>query len=344
MKRKEKRHHKGTIDTDLDVSFDSLDKDVSFKDVDKDRVPTNRLFKSPSNTTLYSPGLRKISSNDVTLIKKISNFVESIRLDEGKGGQYNQITPTTSRDNCDIRRILHRDASQDKSTSGEMNRRDSQSSGQIHSSHDRSRVNEVDHDHTSDQLLIETEKFRAKVEAPKGINSYNDMIMPYDYQKLKERFVKPEGLARLDSKILFLRNFNQDDEFLHVTSQIEPSLRVKIERGEFVELERLLPQDRSSGSRGDDLNRQLFQLITQGTNSYLEQPTPKTGKINSIIKWDQAFRVFAAIYTNANPERASEIGQYVYVIHTAAVANPWDNVYYYDINFCELMASKPWRS
>ena len=30
--------------------------------------------------------------------------------------------------------------------------------------------------------------------------------------------------------------------------------------------------------------------------------------------------------------------------YTAAAANPWDNVYYYDINFRELMASKPWRS
>ena len=72
--------------------------------------------------------------------------------------------------------------------------------------------------------------------------------------------------------------------------------------------------------------------------------TSQAAKINSIRKWDQAFRVYAAIYTNANPECSSEICQYVYVIHTAATANPWDNVYYYDINFRELMASKPWRS
>ena len=169
--------------------------------------------------------------------------------------------------------------------------------------------------------------------------------MPYDYEKLRSRFVRPEGLAPIDSEILFLRNFDQDDEFFHVTSQIEPNLRTKIEKGEFIELERLLPKDRSAGPRGsDDLNRQLYQLITQETNNYLEPPVPKTGKINSIKKWDQAFQVFAAIYTQANPERASEIWQYIYVIHTAAAANPWDNVYFYDINFRELMATKPWRS
>ena len=119
---------------------------------------------------------------------------------------------------------------------------------------------------------------------------------------------------------------------------------MKIEKGEFVELERLLPCDNRSSSANDEINKHLFQLISQGTNSYLEPPMSKVGKINSIRKWDQAFRVYAAIYTHANPERSSEIWQYVYVIHTAAASNSWDNVYYYDINCRHLMASKPWRS
>ena len=195
----------------------------------------------------------------------------------------------------------------------------------------------------TDHLLLQAEKFKARVEAPKG--NYSDLLMRYDYEKLRSKFVKPEGLAPIDREILFLRNFDQDDEFFHITSQIDPSLRIKIERGEFIDLEWLLPRERALGRTGsDDLNRQLYQLITQGTNNYLEPPVPKTGKINSIRKWDQAFRVFVAVYTHANPERASEIWQYVYVIHTAAASNPWENVYYYDINFRELMASKPWRS
>ena len=129
------------------------------------------------------------------------------------------------------------------------------------------------------------------------------MLLPYDYDKLRNKFVKPEGLAPIDNEILFLRNFDQDDEFFHITSQIDPSLRVKIERGKFIELERLLPRDRSlNRSHSDDLNKQLYQLITQGTNNYLEQPVSRNRKINNIRKWDQAFRVFAAIYTHANTE------------------------------------------
>ena len=207
-------------------------------------------------------------------------------------------------------------------------------------------ASESDPNNIADQLLMQAEKFRAKVEAPKGKN-FTEFLMPYDYEKLRSKFIRPEGLAPLDNEILFLRNFDQDDEFFHITSQIEPTLRSKIERGEFIDLERLLPKDKIPGggrSANDDLNKQLFQLITQGTNTYLDNPIPKTGKINNIRKWDQAFHVYAAIYTNANPDRSSEIWQYVYMIHTAAAVNPWDNVYYYDINFRELMASKPWRS
>ena len=67
-------------------------------------------------------------------------------------------------------------------------------------------------------------------------------------------------------------------------------------------------------------------------------------KINSVRKWEQAFRIYAAIYMRANPERASEVWQYVYVINMATLSYHWDNVAYYDVTFRQLMAFKPWRS
>ena len=139
----------------------------------------------------------------------------------------------------------------------------------------------MNNDQVADQLLVQAEKFKARVEAPKG--NFSDMLIPYDYDGLRSRFVRPEGLAPIDSEILFLRNLDQDDEFFHVTSQIEPTLKTKIERGEFIELERLLPRDRNNRSGSEEINKQLFQLITQGTNNFLEPPPmPKTGKINNI--------------------------------------------------------------
>ena len=324
---------------------DSLgDIDVQFETVPVTAKHNNHLIKSPSDTTLFSPGLRKATNkDDLTMIEKISKFVEGIRLDSNRAAMqlpmenhnYNSVVDSN---NCDNRKVRDENSA---STSGYRRRSIDSARGIPATPHSRG----TDVDLVSDQLLMQAEKFRARVEVPKGnFNNYSEMIMPYDYDKLRSKFVRPEGLGPIDREIMFLRNFDQDDEFFHVTSQIEPCLRSKIEKGEFVELEQLLPKDRVVGGKNEDLNRQLYQLITQGTNNFVDPPVPKTGKINSIRKWDQAFRVYAAIYTNANPERASEIWQYVYVIHTAAAANHWDNMYYYDINFRELMASKPWRS
>ena len=298
------------------------------------KTPVCNLIKSPSDTTLYTPGLRKADDSD--LIDKISDFVESMCLDAKKKNFEASLRG-------DTRRILYTN-----------NRHEPGGSGAAPSS---SRKQEsatfnpdmIDTESASDHLLVQAEKFKAQIEAPKGnqnYHDYTDMLMPYDYEKLRDRLVTPEGLAPIDKEILFLRNFDQDDEFFHVTSQIDQSTRSKIEHGEFLDLERLLPKERpgSRTSTADELNKHLFQLITQGSNTFVDPPTPKVGKISSVRKWDQAFHVYAAIYTQANPSRASEIWQYVYVIHTAASANPWDNVYFYDINFRQLMASKPWRS
>ena len=303
----------------------------------------NSLIKSPSDTTLYSPGLRRANvdthvnlaaianDNESDLIEKISNFVEHIRIGNRQSYARGSSQATGSGDNnkntpLDKRRVEHR-ADRDKDIS----------------SPDRTQQ-------ATDQLLLQAEKFKARVEAPKGTylaSSSNNTgnLMPYDYDKLREKFITNEGLGPIDSEILFLRNFDQDDEFFHVTSQIDPSLKSKIERGEFIDLERLLPKDKFGNRGHDELNKQLYQLITQGTNTYMSSSLDQRGnRINNIRKWDQAFRVFAAIYTQANPSRAGEIWQYVYVIHTAATSNPWENVAYYDITFRELMASKPWRN
>ena len=70
-----------------------------------------------------------------------------------------------------------------------------------------------DPDRVANQLLVQVEKFKARVEAPKGKYSFGELLMPYDYDRLRSKFVKPEGLAPIDNKILFLRNFDQDNEF-----------------------------------------------------------------------------------------------------------------------------------
>ena len=131
-----------------------------------------------------------------------------------------------------------------------------------------------------------------------------------------------------------------DDEFFHLTCHVDPNLKQKIERGEFVDLEKLLIRDRfHSASMGG----QRMELVSRGGETYI-MPVEKDYKITNVRKWEQAFRIYAAIYSQANPHRSSEIWQYVFVINSAASSYVWENVASYDYTFRQLMACNPLRN
>ena len=76
----------------------------------------------------------------------------------------------------------------------------------------------------ADVALLEAEKFKATMVEPnagKICQSYGLNIAPQNVGA---------GLS--------------DDDFLHLTCHVEPTLMNKIEKGEFVELEKLLPKDK----------------------------------------------------------------------------------------------------
>ena len=159
---------------------------------------TPKNFKSPSDMTLYSPGLRKATENEVNLIDKISNFVEGVRLDSNKSARdRTQMKQSQVKSGGDTRKIKRSDRSTDYLATPRCSHEpdDNEQSSQL-----------------TDQLLMQAEKFKARVEAPKGM-PFSQMLMPYDYEQLRSKFIRPEGLAPLNSEIMFLRNFDQDDEF-----------------------------------------------------------------------------------------------------------------------------------
>ena len=131
-----------------------------------------------------------------------------------------------------------------------------------------------------------------------------------------------------------------DDDFFHLTCHIDPNLRAKIELGEYVDLEKLLP--RQKGRLSDDTR--LEWVHRDGGTFLVPATTDRENKINGIRRWDQAFRVYATIYCGANPTRSKEIWQYVSVINSAASAYEWNNVANYDYTFRLLMEFNPSRS
>ena len=68
------------------------------------------------------------------------------------------------------------------------------------------------------------------------------------------------------------------------------------------------------------------------------------GKIGSVRQWEQCFRVYASLYSDANPTRAAEIWQYVEIINQATASFVWENVAMYDFHFRKHMAAYPSRS
>ena len=91
-----------------------------------------------------------------------------------------------------------------------------------------------------------------------------------------------------------------DDNFFHVTCHIDSNLKAKIQNGEFVDLEKLLPKGKN---RVDG----KMELVNRNGSTYFVPVEGSQVKINGVRCWEQSFRVYAAIYSAANPNRASEI-------------------------------------
>ena len=91
-------------------------------------------------------------------------------------------------------------------------------------------------------------------------------------------------------------------------------------------------------------NENKLDLVYLDGQSFFVPTSAAETKINGIRKWEQAFRVYGAIYSQANPARVAEIWQYVHIINTAVSAYVCDNVSNYDITFRHLMSTYLQRS
>ena len=223
----------------------------------------NGWVKSPSDTTLYTPSLKMKSDTD-TVINRISNFVEGIRLDRDRSsGHHSRETRRSmdrrrSRTRTPPQYSCSRSRSRSRShlRSSRSHRASKQRSPRSHSRiynrddvysrhrlqharddndhhrrdrHSRSRSKRRHRDHgdrdelarkresnTSDKIVLQAEKFRATLAAPKG-----------KYEQIKEEFITDKGLGPINDDIQMLRNFDTDDEFFHVTCHIDLALSKK---------------------------------------------------------------------------------------------------------------------
>ena len=287
---------------------------------------TTEVIKSPSDSTIYSPALRKGVQEEVA-VQRISEFVESVRLDvekkRGSSMAKDVISPILNVNNT-------------------INATDMAVDDGVNDSSEDEDADEVDHCQRSRVLDAEgrrlsrielareraqrekahADKFKSKIEKPKGKDS---------------RELSPSTVRQTESEGVGLT----DDDFFHLTCHVEESLIGKIEEGKFVELEKLLPRDKNRRFGTDDTR---LEWVHRDGSTFLVPAQDKDSKINGVRHWEQAFRVYATIYCGANPSRAREIWQYIAVINTAASSYIWENVAQYDYTFRHLMEFNPARS
>ena len=108
-----------------------------------------------------------------------------------------------------------------------------------------------------------------------------------------------------------------DDDFFHLTCHIDPNLQLKIEKGCYVDLDKLLPKE--CGENSVYSNEKKMEWVQCEGSTYLV-PAKKSSRINCFRRWEQAFRMYATIYCTKNPNRSHEIWQYISVINTASVS------------------------
>ena len=173
------------------------------------------------------------------------------------------------------------------------------------------------------QLIVEAEQFKASVEKPKG-NS--PLLVPQVTAEIASGFPL-HNLSELTELNEYIKRVmdNDDDEFFHLTCHIDANLKFKIELGQFVELEHLLPRSHSQVVNDE----QKFQMVNK--NSYSDIG-------------NRHFVCMPQFTAKLIPHRSAEIWQYIHVINSASSAYVWENVVYYDVTFRQLMSQKPGRS
>ena len=305
----------GTTDVALDTDQNELTKEIEHQVNKLNKNPLLPAIKSPSDTTLYAPAVRKLNQNleqsgevnqiktttaiitepineTAELIKRISNFVDSIRVSD-------------------------------------QDRIDAGGSGGTHA--DKA----ADYDERAaycaakeraEQAILDAEKYKAMLADPPG-----KLPVAKQIEGVSDRTAL-QNIKDIGSGL-------SDDDFFHLTCHVDGNLITKIENGEFVDLDKLLPKDKKR--KGDD-NR--MEWIHSDGGTYLAPISNCSTKITGFRRWEQAFRIYSTIYCGANPSRSKEMWQYISVISIAASAYIWDNVYDYDVTFRHLMVFNPSRS
>ena len=157
-----------------------------------------------------------------------------------------------------------------------------------------------------------------------------------DAEKVKANIFPLQGGDIYSSKDF---NFTAriDEEYLTLGGHIDENMQQKIIKGDYIDFGRLILRDRILME--EDGRMEL--TIKDGKAFWSPVSAHDSTNIGHFQRWEQAFRIYANMYTRSHPQRASELIQYNHIIHTISQTYIWDNVYAYDKDFRMHMVKYP---
>ena len=128
-----------------------------------------------------------------------------------------------------------------------------------------------------------------------------------------------------------------DQDYLVVSSHVDEATQEKIVKGQYIDFSKLIPRDKVLS------NEEKLELVIKNGKTYWS-PVGDAITINTFARWEQAFRVYANIYTRKFPQKSGDLIEYNHIIHSIAQTYVWENVYAYDKDFRMHIARHPERS
>ena len=98
----------------------------------------------------------------------------------------------------------------------------------------------------ADKVILQAEQFKANITAPPKGNEFTPILV------------------------------ENDDDFFHITCHVEHNLKEKIERGDFVDLEKLLPKERCSS------DEKRMELVSRNGMTYFAPVQDRAARITGL--------------------------------------------------------------
>ena len=112
----------------------------------------------------------------------------------------------------------------------------------------------------------------------------------------KAKMFLPKGeIAPVDVAFNFIAKVDQEYEV--VTSHVDEQLQAKIARGEYIDFGKLIPKDRILAAEEET----KMELVIKNGKTFWT-PVSDVTSINCFNWWEQAFHIFANVYTKAHPQ------------------------------------------